>query len=287
MLARALKMALWVCYDHLGKLVLANLICAAAVLTPGFLSMAAFAAGGALIPLLAGFALAGITLFVSIPLSLAGLAHFAKVLVDERDASLRDFALGVRRFGRRAVALGFLYGAAVCCFATSAWFYSELMKTTLPWLGFALSAVALWCLAFLAFMSVLTPPALVQKDGGVVQTARLAAVLALDNPVFALGLAVQLVALLLLSVLMAPLAVFLSGAAAVVLLTTAYEQLARKYALAELRKAATHVPEEGLPLEGFGPGIRVISRRGKLEVDDREDDYLNRGLRDFLFPWKG
>jgi hypothetical protein len=29
-----------------------------------------------------------------------------------------------------------------------------------------------------------------------------------------------------------------------------------------------------------------VTRDGRVQVDDAHDDYLNRGLRDALFPWK-
>ena len=36
------------------------------------------------------------------------------------------------------------------------------------------------------------------------------------------------------------------------------------------------------PIKGeIASGVRTIS------VDEEDDDYLNRGFRDFLFPWKG
>ena len=52
-----------------------------------------------------------------------------------------------------------------------------------------------------------------------------------------------------------PLFIFIYGGAVLVLLSSAYELLSRKY--------------------------------DHIASNDAADDYLNRGLRDFLFPWKG
>jgi len=287
MLGRALKMALWVTYDHLGKLILANLVCMAGLFIPGLLAMTALAAEHTGTQWAIGAPTAVLTVVVLAPLAAVALAHLAKELIDNRDGALRDLWTGVQIYGWRAVGLGALYAGAVCCLLSSAWFYSNVFRETLPWLGFTLTALALWCLAYVTLVWMLAIPTLVQKNGAVRQTVKLSALLVLDNPVFALGLAIQLGALGLISVPMLPLMIFLSGSVAAVLLTSAYEQLARKYALMEMRKAGVHAPDTGMPLEGFGPGVRVISREGVLEVDETQDDYLNRGLRDFMFPWKG
>jgi len=65
-------------------------------------------------------------------------------------------------------------------------------------------------------------------------------------------------ALLVLAVVMLPVFFGLYGALCVVLSSCAYEMLHRKYAAGE-----------------------AAPRK------DEDDDYLNRGFRDFLFPWKG
>ena len=55
-----------------------------------------------------------------------------------------------------------------------------------------------------------------------------------------------------------------------------YEMLARKYeAIARAQERGDNKP---LHLSVLGP---------HGSPDPMTDDYLNRGLRDFLFPWKG
>jgi hypothetical protein len=144
-------------------------------------------------------------------------------------------------------------------------------------LGYVVSAIAVWCLAFILLMASLVMPTLVQKKAGIAATLKLAALLVLDNPFFCVGLAVQFIVLAAIS--MVPLFfVAISGSAALVLSSSAYEMLARKYQAIEIAKGTAPAPERP---------IHVISRNGRLIFDDEKDDYLNRGLRDFLFPWKG
>jgi len=264
MLGRALKMAFWVTYDHLGKLLLANLFCALILLVPGYVAYAAALRGDPAAALLAGVGVAVLTLGVLLPVMAAGLAHLAKELIDTRDGSLRTFFTGMRRYAGRAAGLGLVYVLAAGCLVTSVWFYASRLGARIPWLGYALSALALWGLVFAGLTALLCIPALVQKGGGVWSTVKLSGLLVLDNPLFCVGLAIH-VAILGVFCLLPPVFLLLSMAPVMVLLSSGYEMLARKYAALEARGGA-----------GTEPAF-----------DEDTDDYLNRGFRDFLFPWKG
>ena len=278
MLSRAIKMAFWVTYDHLGKLILANLIWAALFLAPMVLAVAAFATRDPAIMVTIGGPLVVLAVGVILPVTLAGMAHLAKELIETRDGSLSDFFKGMRLYWRRAAGIGLVYMFAVASLGTSVWFYSAKLGSSLPWLGYAISALALWCLLFVVLMAMLVIPALVQKKGGVFATFKLTALLVMDNPLFCIGLAIQFIVLAGFSMIV-PVLVFLSGAIAMVLASSAYEMLARKYA-----KKAHDQARETAP-EGFR--IRGVTREGAAILEDEHDDYLNRGLRDFMFPWKG
>lgn len=269
MLGRALKMAFWVTYDHVGKLILANVLWFVAFAVPASLAWGAFATGEPAVRLVVAWPLLIAGVGVVLPVMTAGLAHMAKVLIDKRDGSLGDMFRGIRMYGGRAAGIGLVYFFACASLATSAWFYAVKLHGAAPWLGYAISALAVWALVFVAMTSLMAMPALVQKKGGVVATVKLAALLVLANPLLVLGLALQLAAFTVLSVLVTPLFPLLYGAVAVVLVSSAYELLARKY-------AAAGAPEGALET-GAGP----------RPMTDEEDDYLNRGFRDFLFPWKG
>jgi uncharacterized membrane protein YesL len=160
------------------------------------------------------------------------------------------------------------YVAAATCLATSAWFYATRLGGTAPLLGYALSALALWCLAFLAVTALFAAPAVVQRKASWLATLKTAALLVLANPLLTLGLAAQIAAVTAVAVLVPPVLIFLYGAMVIVVMSAAYELLAREYA-------------------AMANGSAGEAPAGARNIDDSQDDYLNRGLRDALFPWKG
>jgi hypothetical protein len=277
MLNRAIKMAFWVLYDHLGKLLVANLVWALSVGIPAFAAATAFMTRDTSIIIVVGVPSIVLAFGVILPIMSAGLAHMAKILIETRDGALGDFFEGIRLYWRRALPIGLLYLLACVCLPVSIWFYATRLKDTAPWLGYAISGIAVWCLLFVALTSLLVMPALVQKKEGVRATLKITALLVLDNPFFSFGLALQFIILATMS-LIPLLLVGISGSAAVVLSSSAYEMLARKYQAILVAKGDAPAPER--------PG-HVMFRNGRLEFDDERDDYLNRGFRDFIFPWKG
>lgn len=278
MLGRALKMAFWVTYDHLGKLLVANLIASAMVLPPLMVAVGAFASGAAGAWLMVGLPAATVAVGVALPVAMAGIAHLAKELVDTKDGSLSTMVAGMRLYAVKAIGVGLTLWFAMLCLSCSVWFYASRGLPVAPWAAYGLSALALWALAFVMLTAMFALPALVQKKEGVRATIRLAALLVVDNPGFALGLAVQVAAVSVM-LIMPPVALLLYFSVVAVLLTSSYEQLARKYALRAY--AETGVRDE----HALGR-LPVIQRNGRYIVDDEHDDYLNRGLRDALFPWK-
>lgn len=268
MLARAMKMAFWVTYDHLGKFLVLGLIWSLALVLPGWVAFVGLFNDDPAIRALIGVPAAAFAFGIVLPIPSVGLAHLIKVLIDERDGSIGDFFGGIRQYAPRAVALGMLFVFAAASLSTSTWFYAAKLRDAAPWLGYAISGFALWCLLFAALVALFILPALVQKKGGLWETLKLAAVLVLDNPLFSLGLAFQVLALTALCLAIFPLFLFIYGPTVAALTGSAYEMLARKYA-AKAAETGTAPPNQ------------------HVYPDDEEDDYLNRGFRDFLFPWKG
>lgn len=268
MLSRTLKMAFWVTYDHLGKLLLLNFLCALIFVMPLGMVWATLATGDALLMLSVALPLILLAFCVMLPVACAGMAHFMKILIEKRDAALADFFWGMRRYALRASGVATVFIAVLVCLMTSAWFYATQLGATLPWLGYALSALALWCLIFTGMASLLVMPALVQKNAGVFATWKLCMLLVLDNPLFCIGMALY-VAVFSAFCLLPPIFMCFSIAPIMALSASAYEILSRKYAAV----AAAH--EKG-----------VANGAKKINFRDEEDDYLNRGFRDFLFPWK-
>ncbi|MFA7431972.1 MAG: hypothetical protein WCZ23_17590, partial [Rhodospirillaceae bacterium] len=189
---------------------------------------------------------------------------------------------GMRLYWKRAAAIGLTNVVVVVGLLVNIWFYaySGIFVGQLAWLGYVIALAAVWAVVFLGLMNLFTLPALVQKRVGWWATVKLAALLTLDNPMFAIGLAVQLGAVTVVAVLAPPVLVFLHGGIVAVTVGCAYEMLARKYARIETQRQAAAA--------GTGGHTTTLSRgrRGPTESDE-DDDYLNRGFRDFLFPWKG
>ena len=281
MLSRTLKMTLWVMYDHLGKLVLINVLWVMALSVPGTLALVAFLSGDMPLALYVGVPVLYLMCGVIIPVSFAGIAHLTKILIETRDGSIRDFFAGMRLYGLRATGLSLVYGIVMACLVVSMWFYSVKLHDTVPWLGYGLSAIALWVLVFVWLSAMYAIPALVQKKGGVWATLKLSAVLVLDNPMFSVALALQFVVLASFSLV--PFVLFLiSASLAMVMATSAYEMLARRYALVEA--ATVEAKAAGIPLTR---NMILSKARAASDEEEAQDEYLNRGFRDFLFPWKG
>ncbi len=263
MLTRTLKMAFWVMYDHIGKLMVANLLWSLAVAVPGTFAATALLFGDPAVQLCLGVPGLVVTVGVVLPIVSAGLAHMVKVLIDRKDGSVGDMLSGIRLYWGRAAGIGLVYLFLIVCLATSAWFYVDKLRNSAPFVGYALSALAIWCLAFAALAGLLVMPTLVQKREKVIQTLKLAALLVLDNPLLMIGLAVQVLLVTAIVLPLWPLFFVFYGAIVVVMASSAYELLARKYAAAASGTAPAPVAQ------------------------DEQDDYLNRGVRDVFFPWKG
>ena len=278
MLGRALKMTFWVLFDHLGKLILANILAVVMVAPPMMLLAGALATGDTGTWLVVGLP-STLAVALIVPVAMAGLAHMAKELIETHDGSITAMFQGIRIFWLRAAGLGCILWLVVVCLGTSAWFYATRLATSAPWLGYLLAAAALWGLAFVTLSAAMGIPALVQKKAGVFATAKLAALLVLDKPFYTLGIVTQVAALSVLF-LMPPVAVLLYFAAIAVLLTSGYEMLARAYALQSYTK--TGVRDE----QTLGHVV-VVTKDGRFEFDVVQVDYLIGGLRDALFPWKG
>ena len=261
MLGRSLKMAFWIFHDHLGVLLATNLIWAVAVAVPIGLALPPLFSGDSELALVIGIPAFYLSVFLFSPVLGAGIAHTIKTAIDTRDAGIGDFFSGVRRFGARAAALGCCYAIASAAFATSAWFYAAKLQSTAPWLGYAISALAAWCLAVLALTSLFALPALVQRKAGAWTTLRLSLLLVLANPGLSLGIAFQTLMISVVAIVLLPLVFAGYGAALLCITSSAYELLARKYAASDGKSGAP--------------------------PDDTNDDYLNRGFRDLFFPWKG
>ena len=253
MLSRALKMWFWLTYDHLGLALVWNVVCMLPVL---LLSASAFSGSGAWA--LGCFILAYALI---LPASLAAIGHAARVLLDEKEAPLRALLQGLRLFAIPGAVLGVI-GVLLCGGSLfGAWYYAFRFAQPAGLVGYALSAFCLWWGVLCAAILNLALPALVQKRAGIREAIRLGMVLTLDNPGYTAVIFLQSLGLAAFA-LAPPVFLCFSVVPIAFLQATAYEMLSRKYA------------------------APLVDGKRVLVFDDEADDYLNRGLRDLLFPWK-
>ena len=269
MLLRALKMSFWVFYDHLGKLLMVNMLSAACFLIPLLYALKIFASGDVHKIAWLAVPIVFLTAVIVVPLMLVGLLWMVKEIIEKRDGSLGTFFAGIHLFGVRAVALGLVYVLTSVFLLTSIGFYGLRPGARSSVLGYGLSAGAAWAWLFLMLSAMLVLPTLVNKNTGIGETMKIAAMLLIDNPLFVAGLAAH--ALILFAVSIAPPVFMLSSFAPLATLQgSAYEILSRKYAAIQ-----AHAGETG-----------VIDKKIAIDFGDENDEYLCRGFRDFLFPWK-
>lgn len=270
---RTLKMAFWVTFDHLGILLVVNLLGVLLVLPAGCFGYYLLASGGWPAFLWMGLPVLGLASAVCVPVWAAAVAHMLKECLDTREGSLRTFAEGVHGYCGVASRLGLMIAGVWALLAANVWFYAVKVGQSLPWLGYGLSAVALWAWVVVILATLFAFPALVQKRAGAWATLKLSVLLVLDNPLFSVYVAAGS-AMCLAYGLFPPALVLFSIAPGMVWVSCAYEMLSRKYAALEAQRADE------------AAGARLRTWRQRLVDWDGKDDYLNRGFRDLLFPWK-
>lgn len=252
MIHRALKMAFWVTYDHLGRLTLWNA-----------LGMGLVVAWGALSASLPGYwglgMLFGLFALV-LPAFLAVLGHVGRTLIEEREAGVRTLIDGVR-FALPGALVGLFFSALIALALLGVYYYLLVMARPTPLQGYVLAAVCLWAAVFFAGAYFFALPAVAQRRAGALAAVKTGFLLTIDNPLFTAIVLLHGAAILMLA-LLPPVLLLFSLAPLAMLQASAYEILSRKYAAPVVE------------------GKRVIDYR------DAEDDLLNRGLRDFFFPWK-
>jgi len=185
----------------------------------------------------------------------AGQAALVQAIIAGRELDGRHLLAAIRRFGPAALGLYALYFLALGASGTGIWFYGSVVSQTRPLAGFMLAQLCA-CTGALALMAAMYGlPALLAQGGRPLRALKISVMLVARHPVASAGLllAAGVCGVFALS---PPGLVLLSTWPAVALACCAYELLARH-----------HDPETA--------------------VDDAEDDYLNRGFRDFLFPWVG
>jgi len=199
MLRPAFTRALWNTYDHIGLLVVANLIWAALCLP-----------------------------IVTAPAATAGLFHLARKISKGEEVSLRDLFSGFRQHFLPAFKLGIVELAALLLLWVNVDFYSHLRGVAaIP--GMVLAAAMVWVAAFFLLMHAHLYPLMVEGDTALKQLLRKSALLTLDNLAFTVGITVQAIALCVLCVITGAGLLLINGSLVACLLVTGHDELRRKY----------------------------------------------------------
>jgi len=183
-----------------------------------------------------------------------GQAVLIKALLEDEECSLRRVVQGMAAHGPAWVGFATLFSMAEAVACLGAGFYAIRVTPTQPIVGLFLSGFCLSAGLAVLLSAVYILPALVYQRRPARQALRTSAILAGRHPVVTLGLVTLMAGY---GVLLAtpPGLVLFSTLPLVTLVCCAYELLARQYAT--------------------------------VPVYDEDDHYLNRGFKDFLFPWKG
>ena len=199
LLRPAFKRSIWSTYDHIGLLVLANLLWVALCLP-----------------------------VATAPAATAGLFHLARQIARGKDVSLRDFFVGFRGRFFPAFKVGLVDLAALLVLWVNIDFYSHMRGgAVIP--GMILAAAMVWVAAFFLLMHVHLHPLLAGGESSLRQLLRKSALLTLDNLAFTIGIAFQALSLSVLCVVTGAGLVLINASAEAVLLTVGHRELLRKY----------------------------------------------------------
>ena len=199
LLRPAFKRSIWSTYDHIGLLVLANLLWVVLCLP-----------------------------VVTAPAATAGLFHLARQIARGKDVSLRDFFVGFRGRFFPALKVGLVDLAALLVLWVNIDFYSHMRGgAVIP--GMILAAAMVWVAAFFLLMHVHLYPLLAGGESSLRQLLRKSALLTLDNLAFTIGIAFQAFSLSVLCVVTGAGLVLINASAEAVLLTVGHRELLRKY----------------------------------------------------------
>ena len=199
LLRPAFKRAVWSTYDHIGLLVLTNLLWVVLCLP-----------------------------VVTAPAATAGLFHVSRELARGKDASLRDFFVGFRLRFFPALKVGLVDLAALLVLWVNVDFYSRLRGgAAIP--GMILAAAMVWVATFYLLMHAHLYPLLAGGESSLRQLLRKSALLTLDNLPYTICVTLQALSLSVLCVLTGAGLVLINGSAVAVLLTTGHRELLRKY----------------------------------------------------------
>jgi len=255
-LGKVIRKSFWYVYDHLGRLILLNvlwfLLGLPWVLAFGaglFLGWGILQTGNLLIGLCAMLVGAQI-LFVSPPT--AGLLAVCRGDVERQTGVGQGILSMIRRYAVRSQILGLLMAGGTILLCVNLLFYVRIGRL----IGLALGGTMGWGLLFWVLVSLSVMPVLIYSDTGLFTVLKRSALTVLGHPFFSLFLLLGTGMLFMVGLVTGVGLVLLAMSLMGVFLNTAFRELIQGHA----------------PIE-----------RG-MEAEEREEE--KRGWRDLLRPWE-
>jgi uncharacterized membrane protein YesL len=198
-LRRTFKRFFWNSYDHMGLLVLANLLWLALCLP-----------------------------IVTAPASTAALLHLGRRIARQEEVTLHDFLAGFRLHFVPALKAGVFDATIGFLLWVNFDFYAHLGGHA-ALVGALLAALMIWIAGFLVFMHAHVFPLIAEGERSLRAVLRKAALLTLDNPAFTFGITLQTLSVAVLCILTG-VGLFLAlGSLTAVLLATGQRELLKRY----------------------------------------------------------
>ncbi len=199
LLRPAFRHFFWLSYDHIGLLILANLLWI-------LLSLP----------------------IVTAPAATAGLFHLTARITRREDASLRDLITGFRLFFRPALVIGLVDTAIAIILWINIDFYSHLGgRASIP--GMLFAGLIIWATTFWILIHAHLFPLLIDGERSVRSLFRKSAILTLHNPAFTIGITIQNISVTVICAMTGIGLLAIAGGLTAVLLTTGHRSLLSRY----------------------------------------------------------
>lgn len=286
MFSQILKQWFWDSYDHLGRLLVGNLVLFF-ILFPVvlylFSGLSSLSEG--LSPAQTVMSLSILLILVApilLTLWLASLSHFAGLASSEKDPPLRAFLGGLRHQGFRCwkyfqvqcLILGILF--------MNIWFYtgSGTMAGTMETVGYGLAGICFWVSVVLILMMLPGVPFLVRQERSVLSAMKISLVILLRFPMLIIGFGLFLLSLWVIGAALRFAGILIFGfAGTAMLMNSLYDVLID---MEERQEKAAKRSGDGRP--------RTWKELRALEEEDEEERMrkvrYERTLRDLLKPWE-
>jgi len=287
MFGQVLRQWFWDTYDHLGRLLLLNILLFFAVAPIAFyggvtlLALAGAISPSATLPLLAA-ACAVIVPLAATPVC-AGLFWFGKLASAEKDPPARAFLAGIRECGwpmaKWLLACGAIAG--VLLFNVWCYFFSAFLPTEFRFLGYVLGGLCLWLLLFLAGVAMHGLPLVARGRRTVRQTLRLGALLTIKYPILTLTVLLFVAGMLALGAWLKLAGLIVYG---FILPAMALNSLHDVIADAEAR--AEQDAADGKPAERPASWKQIRAQQDEDDEARMKRVRYERGWADLLRPWE-